>query len=162
MNTPNQEKFELLANAYTKLPFVNITFNPKLAGNQIPVKLISQDSAMVQVGNGLAAPTNDLELSEEGVHVTLRFNGIWQPCVILWDAIYCIYFEWQGRQQGKIWEGSVPEAVRKASEKNKPEVSKVVKTRPTAEAARVQQPDGTYSLAQFKANREARATPDAS
>jgi hypothetical protein len=144
-----QEKKALFAAAYRDMPSVFVTFD---AGHDlclIPNHLKPKPRCVFQYGTGLLVPTHDLEVTDEGLMCSLNFGGRPQPTFVPWGAIYCIYFEVDGQARGQAWQQHIPEGVLE-------QLSEPAVAAPPTDAQRVQQPNGTFSLDQFRKNKAAR------
>jgi hypothetical protein len=155
-----QEKKALFAAAYNDRPTVFVTFD---AGHDlclIPSHLKPKPRCVFQYGTDLPVPTHDLELTDEGIMCSLSFNGRVQPTFVPWGAVYCIHFEAGGQIRGQAWQQHIPEGaideIFAAATEQSTTTRLFADASPPTDAQRVQQPNGTFSLDQFRKNKAAR------
>lgn len=160
------EKISLFNGAFRDLPSVFVTFNTQHPGVIAPA-FPAKSSVMFEYGRELFKPTYPT-VTSEGISCSLSFGGRDQHTFVPWDAVYCVHFNWGGAPRGKMWKDAMPEDVKKdLSPESEPKKAKrkaakakekltAPVAKPTAEAQRVQQPDGTFSLKAFRENRAAR------
>ncbi len=102
-------KIQVYKTLLKRYPSLFIHINTKSEFLDLPEKLFSSDSCILQIGLNMAIPIPDLVDDTFGIYCTLSFKGVPHTCSIPWESIYAIIGE-DGK--GKVWQEDMPASVK--------------------------------------------------
>jgi Stringent starvation protein B len=132
----SEDKRHLFDQADAKLDTFFVAFDPRHPEVVVPAELRHKNVVQFQYGRRLPIPTFAVA-TDRGITCDLAFGGVIRPTFVPWGAVYAIHYTSHGIVCGKVWD--MPPA----------------EPKPAPQPERVKQPDGTYSLAAFRAKRAA-------
>lgn len=89
---------------------IYVTINTRIKGVRIPSEHQGKSALTIVFGLDMPTPLKDMEVTEDGIEVTLSFERQPHHCCIPWDSVW--YMVPVGEQEGLLFEQSLPASVR--------------------------------------------------